>query len=66
LQEAVTALETIRLDLLRMRAGTGGVAGITQNLARAGEIAADIERLLEGREAVEQFLRDPERSSPAS
>jgi serine/threonine-protein kinase len=57
LQEAVTSLETIRLDLLRMHAGTGAVEGITQNLSKAAEIAADVERLLEGREEVERVLQ---------
>jgi serine/threonine-protein kinase len=57
LQEAVTSLETIRLDLLRLHAGSGAVAGITQNLSRATEIAADLERLLEGRVEVERALR---------
>ena len=62
LKDAVTALETIRLGLLRMHAGTGAVEGITQNLSEAGEIAADIERLLEGQEEVERVLRAPPQS----
>jgi hypothetical protein len=57
LQDAVTSLENIRLGLLRMYAGTGAVEGITQDLSQAGEIAADIERLLEGRDEVERVLR---------
>jgi len=57
LQDAVTSLETIRLGLLRMHAGTGAVEGVTQDLSKAGEIAADIERLLEGQEEVERVLR---------
>ncbi|MBI4503214.1 MAG: serine/threonine protein kinase [Gemmatimonadetes bacterium] len=56
LQDAVTSLETIRLDLLRMHAGSGAVEGITENLSRAGEIAIDIERLLEGQAEVERAL----------
>ena len=59
LQDAVTSLETIRLGLLRMHAGTGAVEGVTQDLSKAGEIAADIERLLEGQEEVERTLRAP-------
>jgi serine/threonine-protein kinase len=62
LKDAVTALETIRLGLLRMHAGTGAVEGITQDLSEAGEIAADIERLLEGQEEVERVLRAPPQS----
>ena len=59
LKDAVTALETIRLGLLRMHAGTGAVEGITQNLTEAGEIAADLERLLEGQAEVERVLQGP-------
>jgi serine/threonine-protein kinase len=57
LQDAVTSLETIRLGLLRMHAGTGTVGGITQSFSKADEIAADIERLLEGRAEVELALK---------
>jgi hypothetical protein len=56
LQDAVKSLETIRLDLLRLHAGTGQVGGITEDLSKAGELAADLERLLEGREEVERAL----------
>jgi serine/threonine-protein kinase len=59
LQDAVTSLESIRLGLLRLHAGAGAVEGITQNLSKAGEIAADIELLLEGKEEVERALRAP-------
>ena len=58
LQDVVTSLETIRLGLLRMHAGTGTVGGITQSFSKADEIAADIERLLEGRAEVERALSD--------
>jgi endonuclease IV len=58
LQEAVASLETIRLDLLRMHAGAAQVEGITQNLSKAGEIAADIERLLEAQAEVERALQE--------
>ncbi|MEB3323328.1 MAG: hypothetical protein VKI81_10945, partial [Synechococcaceae cyanobacterium] len=59
LQDAVTSLETIRLGLLRMHAGTGSAEGITQDLSKADEIAADVERLLEGQGEVERLLRPP-------
>jgi hypothetical protein len=58
LQDVVTSLENIRLGLLRMHAGTGTVGGITQSFSKADEIAADIERLLEGRAEVERVLSD--------
>jgi serine/threonine-protein kinase len=57
LQDVVASLETIRLGLLRMHAGTGTVGGITQSFSKADEIAADIERLLEGRSEVELALK---------
>jgi serine/threonine-protein kinase len=57
LQDVVASLETIRLGLLRMHAGTGTVGGITQSFSQADEIAADIERLLEGRSEVELALK---------
>jgi serine/threonine-protein kinase len=57
LHDAVTSLESIRLGLLRLHAGAGAVEGITQDLSKAGEIASDIERLLEGQEEVEHALR---------
>jgi serine/threonine-protein kinase len=57
LKDVVASLETIRLGLLRMHAGTGTVGGITQSFSQADEIAADIERLLEGRSDVELALK---------
>ena len=57
LQDAVASLETIRLGLLRLHAGSGTVGGITQDLTNAIEIAGDIERLLEGRSEVELALK---------
>ncbi|HEX9692564.1 MAG TPA: serine/threonine-protein kinase [Gemmatimonadales bacterium] len=59
LHDAVTALETIRLALLRMHAGTGSLDGITRDLSAAQDIAADIERLLEGHAEVGRSLLDP-------
>ena len=66
LQDAVTALETIRLDLLRMHAGTGTVDGITRNVSEAQELADDIERLLEGRSEVERALQDGGEEAPTN
>ena len=57
LQDAVTALETVRLDLLRMHAGAASAASVTANLSRARELSDDIARLLEGQEEVERALR---------
>jgi serine/threonine-protein kinase len=55
--DAVGALETIRLSLLRMQAGVGTSESVTQDLAAARELLGDIERLAEGAEEVEKALR---------
>ncbi|HEX7024169.1 MAG TPA: hypothetical protein VF187_05070, partial [Gemmatimonadales bacterium] len=57
LSESVAALETIRLDLLRLRAGAGGVDRITADLAAAGEIGATVDRLLAAGEEIERSLK---------
>ncbi|MFC1574485.1 serine/threonine-protein kinase [Gemmatimonadota bacterium] len=54
--EAVSAMEAIRLGLLRLHAGDGTISGITEDMGAARDIRADIERLLEGREEVERLL----------
>ncbi len=58
LADAVAALETIRLGLLRMQAGAGSVESLTGDLAAAREVAEDIDRLLEGQREVESLLKD--------
>jgi hypothetical protein len=55
--DAVAALETIRLGLLRMQAGVATAASITQDLAAARDLLGDIERLAESADEVEQALR---------
>ena len=57
LRDAVAALETIRLNLLRLHAGTGSVHSLTTDLGLAREVAQDIDLLLEGQRAVEEELR---------
>jgi serine/threonine-protein kinase len=57
--DAVGALETIRLGLLRMQAGVGSAEGITQDLAAAREVLGDIERLAESADEVERELKAP-------
>jgi hypothetical protein len=57
LGETVAALETIRLDLLRLRAGVGTVDRITADLAAAGDIGAAVDRLLAASEEVDETLR---------
>jgi xanthosine utilization system XapX-like protein len=56
LSAAVAALETIRLDLLRLRAGAGSVESLTADLAAAGEVGAAVDRLLEAGEELEKEL----------
>ena len=56
LEELVTALENLRLDLLRLRAGAGSVEGITLDLAAAREFGQEADRLLESGREVDQAL----------
>ena len=56
LADSVASLESIRLGLLRMQAGSGDVASITADLASARDVAQAVERLLEGQEEVERLL----------
>jgi hypothetical protein len=55
--EVIAALETIRLGLLRLSAGTGTVEGLTTNLVAASDIRHAVDHLLEGRAEVEEALR---------
>jgi serine/threonine-protein kinase len=59
LADAVAALETIRLSLLHLHAGKTTVRSLTTDLGRAREIAADVDRLMEGRREVEILLKTP-------
>ncbi|HET8712777.1 MAG TPA: protein kinase [Gemmatimonadales bacterium] len=56
LKDAVAALETIRLNLLRLHAGTTTVKSLTTDLGLAREIASDIGRHIEGLREVEEAL----------
>ena len=56
LADAVAALETVRLGLLRMQAGSATVESLTGDLAAAREVAADADRLLQAQQDVEQLL----------
>jgi serine/threonine-protein kinase len=57
LAQTVAALETIRLSLLHLHAGKVSVRSLTTDLSRAREIAADVDRLMEGRREVEILLK---------
>lgn len=58
LTRAVSALERIRLQLLRLHAGAGSVEALTRDLGAAREMADDIEHLLTGREEVDRLLME--------
>jgi serine/threonine-protein kinase len=56
LADAVAALETIRLNLLRLQAGIGSVQSLTTDLGLARAAAKEIDLLLEGAREVEREL----------
>ena len=55
--EAVASLETIRLGLLRLTAGTGTVESLTTDLLAAADVGDQIDRLIAGMTNVELLLR---------
>ena len=55
-RDTVAALETLRVDLLKMLAGSTTLSSVTTNLGNARELAADIDRLLEGQVEVKELL----------
>lgn len=65
-KEVLTALETLRLGLLRMQAGAGSVESVTMELTQARGLSADIEGLLAGQQEVERLLRSGEPRTPST
>jgi serine/threonine-protein kinase len=59
LGDAVGALETIRLNLLRLHAGSTSVESLTTQLEIAGEVSEEVERLIEAHADVERTIRFP-------
>ncbi|MGH7688793.1 MAG: hypothetical protein ACREN3_04235, partial [Gemmatimonadaceae bacterium] len=59
LTEAVSALETIRLNLLRLHAGSATIEGLTTHLEMAADVSAEVQRLLAAHEEVERHLEFP-------
>lgn len=55
--DTVAALENLRIDLLRLRAGNVNLEGVTANLGSARELTEQVDRLLEGYEEVDALLR---------
>ena len=56
LKDAVAALETIRLNLLKLHAGAGSVQSLTTDLTLAREAALEVELLLEAHKEIEGEL----------
>jgi len=56
LKDAVAALETVRLNLLRLHAGTGSVHSLTTDLGLARDLARDIDLQAEGYREIESAL----------
>jgi serine/threonine-protein kinase len=59
LEDVVAALETIRLNLLRLHAGQSSVENLTTHLAMAADVSDDVARLVSARAEVEAALRLP-------
>jgi serine/threonine-protein kinase len=58
LQDAVAALETLRVDMLRLSAGTAELTSVTTRLGSAREVAADIQQLLDAQDEVRRLLAE--------
>ena len=59
LGESVGTLETLRLGLLRLHAGSATIEGFTTHLGVAAEVSNQVSRLVSAREDVEDALRFP-------
>jgi hypothetical protein len=59
LGETVGALETIRLNLLRLHAGTASVEGVTTHLNIAAEVSEEVERLIAAYKELERNVDFP-------
>ena len=59
LAAVVAALENVRIDLLRLRAGLGSIEDITADLEAARRISDDIHHQVEARTEVEQLTESP-------
>jgi tRNA A-37 threonylcarbamoyl transferase component Bud32 len=68
LAATVAALESIRLDLLRLQIGSGGIESVTASLAAAQRVGEQISVAIDSRAEVERLLADPlsRRSEPAA
>ena len=64
LRDVVGALETIRLNLLRLHAGSATVEGLTTHLGLVSEVSDQVERLIAAQDDVERALRFPRTPTP--
>ena len=55
-RDVITTLETTRLNLLRLHAGTATVDGLTTHFDLADEVSHEVRRLLEARGELERYL----------
>jgi eukaryotic-like serine/threonine-protein kinase len=58
LAATVAALESIRLDLLRLQIGSGGIESVTASLAAAQRVGEQIALAVDSQAEVERVLRD--------
>ena len=56
LRQVVAALETIRVELLRLHAGAASIESVTMDLSAARELSDDVARVLAGTREVERLL----------
>ncbi len=59
LRDTVGALETIRLNLLRLHAGSATLDGLTTHIGLAADVSAEVERLIEAHQDVSDALEFP-------
>jgi hypothetical protein len=59
LRTTVGALESIRLGLLRLHAGSLTLDGLTTHLGHAADVSADVDRLIAAHHEVDAVLRYP-------
>ena len=59
LRDAVTALETLRLGLLRLHAGSASLESLTTHLELAVDVSAEVDRLVAAQQEVEAALTYP-------
>ena len=65
LGETIAALETIRLNLLRLHAGAANVQSLTTHLSIAADVSAAVERLVAAHEEVDRTLKFPRVIAPS-